>query len=110
MHERPDQQACHARADDEDRLLHAVPPQQHQPHPRDERRRHIDDGAPAEHEHRTAPAIAPLAAAVVPETNARNCALSRCRWNHGAGTMVNTYTGRKMPTAASVAPLSPATR
>ena len=36
----------------------------------------------------TAPAMAPLAAAVAPAANARSCRLSLWRRNHGAGTIV----------------------
>jgi hypothetical protein len=36
----------------------------------------------------TAPAMAPLAAAVAPAVNACSCGFSRWRRNHGAGMMV----------------------
>src|SRR5262247_1576629 len=58
----------------------------------------------------TAPVIAPVAAAVAPSTNALSWALSRWRLNHGAGTTVNTYTGKKIPIDAITAPAMPATR
>lgn len=38
----------------------------------------------------TAPAMAPLAAALAPEAKALSCGLSRWRWNQGAGMMVKT--------------------
>src|SRR4030095_12534806 len=58
----------------------------------------------------TAPVIAPVAAAVAPSTNALSCGLSRWRLNQGAGTIVNTYTGKKIPIDAITAPAKPANK
>src|SRR5262249_57522880 len=58
----------------------------------------------------TAPVIAPVAAAVAPSTKALSWGLWRWRLYHGAGTTVNTYTGKKIPIDAIMAPAMPATR
>src|SRR6266576_563614 len=57
-----------------------------------------------------APAMAPVAAAVTPSTNAftRWFFATRLKW--GATRTTTTYTGKKTPTAARTAPAGPATR
>src|SRR5437773_1763947 len=57
-----------------------------------------------------APAMAPVAAAVTPSTNAFTCRFLATRWKWGAKSTVMRYTGRKTPIAARIAPASPATR
>src|SRR5207247_10904005 len=58
----------------------------------------------------TAPAIAPVAAAVTPSTNALMRGLSAKRRKCGAARTVTKYTGANTPIAATVAPNGPATR
>src|SRR5213592_2948141 len=58
----------------------------------------------------TAPAIAPVAAAVTPSTNALMRALAARRRKCGAARTVTKYTGAKTPRAATVAPTGPATK
>src|SRR6266699_5770899 len=58
----------------------------------------------------TAPAIAPVAAAVTPSTNALIRGLSAKRRKCGAARTVTKYTGANTPIAATVAPTGPATR
>src|SRR5881396_1694525 len=58
----------------------------------------------------TAPAIAPVAAAVTPSTNALMRGLSAKRRKCGAARTVTKYTGANTPMAATVAPSGPATR
>lgn len=57
-----------------------------------------------------APAIAPLAAAVTPSTNALTRGLPIERRKYVAGTTTKSQHGRNTPTAAIVAPSGPATR
>src|SRR3989454_3703996 len=57
-----------------------------------------------------APAMAPVAAAVTPSTNAFTCRFLATRWKWGAKSTGMRYTGRKTPIAARIAPASPATR
>src|SRR5690349_1027958 len=57
-----------------------------------------------------APAIAPVAAAVTPSTNAFTRRFFATRLKCGATRTTTTYTGKNTPTAASTAPGSPATR
>src|SRR5256885_17106532 len=54
-----------------------------------------------------APAMAPVAAAVTPSTNAFTCRFLATRWKWGAKSTVMRYTGRKTPIAARIAPASP---
>src|ERR1700758_2445202 len=58
----------------------------------------------------TAPAIAPVAAAVTPRTKALICGFLAQRLYDGASTTTIKYTGRKIPKAAADAPEIPETR
>src|SRR6266702_3904613 len=58
----------------------------------------------------TAPAIAPVAAAVTPSTNALMRGLSATRRKCCSASTVTKYTGANTPIAATVAPKGPATR
>src|SRR5215207_1242873 len=57
-----------------------------------------------------APAIAPVAPAVIPSTTARSCRLWEKRWYQRARRTTNRYVGRKTPIAAAMAPSGPAVR
>src|SRR5439155_21467629 len=58
----------------------------------------------------TAPAMAPAAAAVAPETKALIWALSRWRMNHRPGSTTPRKIGAKIATVATMAPCQPAAR